>query len=133
VVKNLFRIRPAGKRQLPPDQEDAVIVMDGSGSVGSCEFGNGKKAIKNLMSYQQPGVDARYAMVTFSDAVRSDFGFLPQLKAVKKIIGVGFPNGFTNTQAGLAAALNLFKKGKNMLSQMHVFISTASYKYEAQN
>ena len=85
------------------------------------------------MSYQQPGVDARYAMVTFSDAVRSDFGFLPQLKAVKKIIGVGFPNGFTNTQAGLAAALNLFKKGKNMLSQMHVFISTASYKYEAQN
>jgi hypothetical protein len=106
--------------------------MDGSGSVGSCEFGNGKKAIKNLMSYQQPGVDARYAMVTFSDAVRSDFGFLKQSEAVKRIIGVGFPNGFTNTQAGLAAALNLFKTGKN-IAITAVFISTASYKYEAQN
>ena len=83
--------------------------MDGSGSIGSCEFENGKKAMKPLMEHVQPNLNAKYAMVTFASGVRKDFGFLPQLVAASKIESVTFPSGSTNTQAGLAQALNMFK------------------------
>ena len=85
--------------------------MDGSGSIGSCEFENGKKAMKSLMEFVQAGLDSKYAMVTFASGVRRDFDFLPQLKAATKIDAVKYPSGSTNTQAGLAEAFNIFKKG----------------------
>ena len=87
--------------------------MDGSGSIGPCEFGNGKKAMKNLLSYNQPGVDAKYAMVTFSSGYRRDFNFVSQSNAKFRITGVTYPGGSTNTQAGLADALDLFNTGKS--------------------
>ena len=114
LVKNLFHVRPAGKRAL--EEEDTVIVLDGSGSIGECEFDNGKKALKSLMEYDNPEVDEKYAMVTFSSDVREDFAFIPQPTAVYQIDGVKFPAGGTNTQAGLAAALELFKTGKSNTS-----------------
>ena len=88
-------------------------MMDGSGSIGACEFNNGKKALKALMQYEQPGKDAKYAMVTFALQARRDFNFLPQLDAAVKMSGVKFPRGPTNTQAGLAEAFDLFITGKN--------------------
>ena len=109
VVTNVFRIQPGGKRQM--QLEDVVIVMDGSGSIGQCEFGNGKKAMKNLLEYDQPGVDAKYGMVTFSSSFRRDFNFVPQSDAKLRIAGVTYPGGSTNTQAGLADALDLFNTG----------------------
>lgn len=111
VVSNFLRIRPGGKRNV--DLEDVVIVMDGSGSIGNCEFGNGKKAMQSLMELKQSDIDAKYAMVTFSNNVRTDFDFSPQLDAARKISSVTFPSGSTNTQAGLAQALNLFVSGEN--------------------
>ena len=111
MVKNLFNIRPDGKRGI--QLEDIVIVMDGSGSVGECEFGNGKKAMKNLMEYAQPNTDTKYAVVTFGSGVRRDFNFLPQSVAAARISNVQFPGGWTNTQAGLAEALKLMKQGKS--------------------
>jgi hypothetical protein len=111
VITNILRVLPRGKRGVK--LEDVVVVMDGSGSIGSCEFNNGKKAMKSLMHFEQPAINAKYAMVTFANGVRRDFNFLPQLDAAAKISGVKFPSGGTNTQAGLAEALNLFKKGKN--------------------
>ena len=112
MITNLFRLRPGGKRQV--ELEDAVIVMDGSGSIGTCEFGNGKRALKNMVQYKTPGVDAKYAMVTFSNGASVNFNFLPQSKAATKIGDVIFPNGGTNTQAGLAEALGLFTRGKSI-------------------
>ncbi|CAB3993071.1 Hypothetical predicted protein [Paramuricea clavata] len=123
VITNILRIRPGGKRQVT--LEDVVIVMDGSGSIGACEFNNGKKAMKNLMGFEQPDVNAKYAMVTFSRTVRRDFNFLSQSDAVARISTVTFPSGSTNTQAGLAEALDLFnKEGRGFLSRKLVLLLT---------
>lgn len=109
VITNIFRIHPGGKRSVK--LEDVVIIMDGSGSIGQCEFNNGKKAMKSLMQYKQSSINAKYAMVTFANDVRRDFSFLPQLDAAIKIDGAKYPSGGTNTQAALAEALKMFKSG----------------------
>jgi uncharacterized protein YegL len=110
VITNILRILPGGKRGVK--LEDVVIVMDGSGSIGACQFSNGKKAMKSLMQYEQPGINARYAMVTFANRVKRNFNFLPQLVAAVNISAVRYTGGGTNTQAGLAEALKLLKTGK---------------------
>lgn len=115
LIANILRIRPGGKRLV--ELEDVVIVMDGSGSVRRCEFGNGKKAMQSLMEFKDPQKDAKYAMVTFNSNVRTDFDFLPQENAAKKVGSVNFPGGSTNTQAGLARASNLFASGENDRSE----------------
>ena len=102
LIKIFFRVSRRSKRQI--ELEDIVVIMDGSGSIGNCEFQNAKNASKGLMLFEQPGIDARYAAVTFASDVRRDFDFLPQLKAAAKISDAKFPGGWTNTQAGLAEA-----------------------------
>ena len=93
---------------------DNVIVMDGSGSVGDCQFNRGKVAIKNLMKSAneeaiKKGYDEKYAAVTFSTSAREDFKFFPYSTAKGWLTNkVHFPSGSTNTQAGLAKAMNLF-------------------------
>ena len=92
---------------------DNVIVMDGSGSVGNCEFKRGKVAIKNTMKSENAiavteGYDQKYAAVTFSTSASVNFKFLPYSTAVQKLSTINFPDGVTNTQAGLAEARNLF-------------------------
>lgn len=109
VITNIFRIHPGGKRSVK--LEDVIILMDGSGSIGECEFNNGKKAMKSLMQYKQSSINAKYAMVTFANNVRKDFDFLPQLQAATKIDDAKYLSGGTNTQAALAEAINIFKKG----------------------
>ena len=93
---------------------DNVIVMDGSGSVGDCEFKRGKVAIKNLMKSANKEAlkrryDEKYAAVTFSNSAREDFKFFPYDTEKTKLTNeVHLPSGSTNTQAGLAKAMNLF-------------------------
>ena len=92
---------------------DNVIVMDGSGSVGDCEFKRGKVAIKNMMQSVnaiavEEGYDEKYAAVTFSTSASQNFKFLPYSTAVQRLSMIDFPSGSTNTQAGLAEARNLF-------------------------
>ncbi|KAJ7379024.1 hypothetical protein OS493_018818 [Desmophyllum pertusum] len=72
------------KRQ-GPEIEDNVVVMDGSGLV-----------------------DAKYAAVTFSTSANVNFKFLPHSTAASEILKIPYPNGATNTQAGLAEAKKLF-------------------------
>ena len=115
VIKNILRVFSGIKRSVK--LEDVVIVMDGSSSIGSCEFDNGKKAMKSLMLYKQSEINAKYAMVTFSNDVKVNFNFWPQKMAAAKLQFVKFFGGSTNTQAGLAEALKLFKKGKQ---QCHI-------------
>ena len=93
---------------------DNVIVMDGSSSVRTdCEFRRGKVAIKNLMKSAnakavEKGYDEKYAAVTFSDSASVNFKFLKYSRAMQELSTIDFPSGFTNTQAGLAEAMNLF-------------------------
>ena len=92
-----------------PIIEDIVIVLDGSGSVGSCEFKKGKEALKHMMkTAHNPRFVSKYAAVTFASSVTVNFKFLSYLSAASKITNIPYPGGMTNTQAGLAEAKKLF-------------------------
>ena len=87
--------------------------MDGSGSVGDCEFKRGKVAIKNLMKSAnaiavEKRYDEKYAAVTFSTSASVNFKFLPYSTAERRLSMINFPSGAANTQAELAEARNLF-------------------------
>ena len=102
-----------GKRQVGTQLIDNVIVMDGSGSVGNCEFQRGKAAIKNMMKSANAVAvknkfDEKYAAVTFASSASVNFKFLPYSTAEQRLTMVQFPGGATNTQAGLAEAMKLF-------------------------
>ena len=88
---------------------DTVLILDGSGSVPSCEFSKAKEALKHMMStLNNPKSDSKFAAVTFSDTATVNFKFLPYLSAASEITMIPYPGGSTNTQAGLAKAKNLF-------------------------
>ena len=84
--------------------------MDGSASVKSDEFGKGKTALKHLMELEsESGSDTQYAAVTFSDSATVNFKFLPYATAANEIMKIPYPEGETNTQAGLEGAKKLFE------------------------
>ena len=94
-------------------KEDIVIVMDGSGSVGECEFNEGRKALTQVIEMcevNRNGVkySCWYAAVTFSSGAKRNFNFLPAAQASQKFGSISYPGGGTNTQAGLAEAYKLF-------------------------
>ena len=89
--------------------EDIVIVLDGSGSIGSCEFKKGKEALRHVMTTaHNPQYDTKYGAVTFADTATVNFKFLPYSSAASEITNISYPGGWTNTQAGLAEAKKLF-------------------------
>ena len=89
--------------------EDIVILMDGSFSIGGCEFGNGKKALHHMMGLAIDGrSDPKYAAVTFASSATVNFKFLPYSLAAKKIKNITYPGGGTNTRAALTEATRLF-------------------------
>lgn len=115
LMTNFLHIRPKFStdraRRASGSQyvEDIVIVMDGSGSIGSCEFNRGKKALQHMMQLASTiGSDTKYAAVTFASSVTVNFEFLPYSDSAKKIIQISYPGGSTNTQAGLVEAKKLF-------------------------
>ena len=91
-------------------KEDIVVVMDGSGSVGSCEFGKGQKALKYMMELasNKTTFDTKYAGVTFASSAAVNFKFLPYANSSNEIMKISYPGGATNTQAGLVEAKKLF-------------------------
>ena len=97
-----------GKRQF--GAEDIVVVMDGSGSIGRCEFDKGKIALSNMMELASasPGISTNYAAVTFATSAKVEFKFKPYTEAGNKIKDIQYPGGETNTQAGLMDAKKLF-------------------------
>ena len=104
---------PRRKRRAVTLLIDNVIVMDGSGSVGDCEFKRGKVAIKNMMKSAnaiavEEGYDEKYAAVTFSTSASQNFQFLRYSTAVQRLSMIDFPSGSTNTEAGLTKAMSLF-------------------------
>ena len=90
---------------------DVVIVMDGSGSVGKCEFDRGKAAMKNMIlsASADTSVDDKFAAVTFSSSARVNFKFLSPSAAQQRFMRISYPGGMTNTQAGLETAKTLFQ------------------------
>ena len=90
---------------------DVVIVMDGSGSVGGCEFERGKAAMKNLIlsASEDTRVDEKFAAVTFSSSAYVNFNFLSPSAAQQQLMRISYRGGGTNTQAGLEMAKTLFQ------------------------
>ena len=91
--------------------------MDGSGSIGSAHFEDGKTALRNMMKLEhESGNDTRYAAVTFSDTASVIFAFLSHAESAEEIMNLPYKGGGTNTQAGLSEAKKLFDdplSGKN--------------------
>ena len=88
-----------------------MVVLDGSGSIGRCQFKKGKKALKYMMKLAKntPTVDTKYAAVSYSNDAVVDFTFLPYSKAAKKTRRIRYVGGGTNTRDGLEKAAGLFK------------------------
>ena len=114
-MENFLHIgRPNGfvdrRRRAVNRFEDIVIVMDGSWSIGNCEFEKGKKALKNMLRFagSSSGYDSKYAVVTFSTNATVNFNFLSYSAASEGITQLSYPGGFTNTNYGLAEAKKLF-------------------------
>ena len=72
-----------------------MVVLDGSGSIGGCEFEKGKKALKYMMkmAMENPDVDTKYAAVSYSDDAVVDFDFLPYSEAANDITGIRYVGG----------------------------------------
>ena len=91
------------------DIVDTVIVLDGSSSVPYCDFSTAKEALKHMLkTLNNPKYDSKFAAVTFSDTATVNFKFLPYSSAASEIMKISQPSEYTNTQAGLAEAKNLF-------------------------
>ena len=103
LMSYFLNINPRTKRQKVI--EDIVVVMDGSGSIGSCEFTKGKKALQIMIGV---AYGAKVAAVTFASSATVNFNFMPYNLAANKMINIPYPNGGTNTQAGLTEAKKLF-------------------------
>ena len=88
-----------------------MVVLDRSGSIGRCEFGKGKKALKNLMKManENPNVDTKYAAVSYSNNAVVNFNFFRYSTAARRIMQIPYVGGGSNTQDGLEKAKRLFE------------------------
>ena len=109
-VKNFLRLSPSTVTKRQTGVEDVVAVLDGSSSIGSCEFEKGKTALSKVMGLtkKDPSIDTQYAAVTFASSATVNFKFLKGSAAAANIMKIRYPGGWTNTQAGLNEALKLF-------------------------
>ena len=119
-----------GRRKRSTRIEDIVVVLDGSGSIGRCEFGKGKKALKQVMKLAEknPTVDTKYAAVSYSNDAVVDFTFLPYSTAANDIMQIRYVGGGTNTQDGLEKAKRLFEDPSSGIYFRIVFISRKEIK-----
>ncbi|XP_068745207.1 collagen alpha-1(XIV) chain-like [Montipora capricornis] len=135
LMQNFLHIgRPNGfvdrrRRAVNRFFEDIVIVMDGSWSIGNCEFEKGKKALKYMLRLagSSSGYDSKYAVVTFSTNATVNFKFLSYSAVSERITQLSYPGGFTNTNSGLAEAKKLFdnpSSGRRPNSRKMVFLVT---------
>ena len=110
-MKNFLHLSPSTVTKRQTAVEDVVAVLDGSGSIGHCEFEKGKTALSYLMvsaKESNPAFDTQYAAVTFASSATVNFKFLKSVVAARNIMMIRYPGGGTNTQAGLNEALKLF-------------------------
>ena len=112
LMHNFLHIHPGDllRHKRAAILEDVVIVMDGSESIPICNFNNVKKGLRHMMLLAKYNrvYDTKYAAVTFGSSATVNFKFLPFASAAKRIMRIPYPDGATNTQAGLEEARKLF-------------------------
>ena len=115
LVTNFFRIplsylSQIGRSKRQVTQEDIVVILDRSGSIGDCNYKKAKQALKNLLDIaSEIGYDNRYAAVTFATDATTDFTFVANPDAGIKIKNLPYIPGSTNTQAALQEAKRVFE------------------------
>ena len=123
-VKNFLGLSPSSFAKRQTSKEDIIAVLDGSSSIGHCEFEKGKTALRYLMGSakeSKPAFDTQYAAVTFASSATVNFKFLKYAAAAANIMMIRYPGGGTNTQAGLNEALKLFKDaGSGIMPKCHL-------------
>ena len=123
-VKNYLHLSPSTAKKRQTSIEDIVFVLDGSWSIGYCEFEKAKAFLSNMMSsakQSNPTTDTKYAAVTFAGSATVNFKFLRYVAAARNVRLIHYPGGMTNTQAGLSEALKLFRNtGSGTVSIRHV-------------
>ena len=77
-------------------KEDIVLVMDGSGSVGSCQFNYGRDALAaSIKSCKEKelkcGPNCRIAAVTFASNAYVNFNFLASNQAINQVKLISYP------------------------------------------
>lgn len=85
--------------------------MDGSGSIGKCEFEEGKKAMMQLMEVCEADriTSCQYAGVTYSSRAAVSFNFKSPDDAIKEMSKIRYPGGETSTHEALEKADGLLK------------------------
>ena len=107
LVTNFFRIplsylSQIGRSKRQVTQQDIVVILDRSGSIGDCNYKKAKQALKNMLDIaSKVGYDNRYAAVTFASHATTDFKFVANPDAGIKIKNLPYIPGSTNTQAAL--------------------------------
>ena len=115
LVTNFFRIplsylSQIGRSKRQVTQEDIVVILDRSGSIGDCNYKKAKQALKNMLDIaSEMGYDNRYAAVTFATGATTDFNFVANPDAGIKIKNLPYIPGSTNTQAALQEAKRVFE------------------------
>ena len=91
ILDNFVRYRPGQSGKRAPPEEDLVVVMDASGSIRSCEFEEGRKAMAAMMkTCTQKGASCRFAGVTYSSFARKSFDFSTITKASQEIRAIPY-------------------------------------------
>ena len=115
LVTNFFRIplsylSQIGRSKRQVTQEDIVVILDRSGSIGDCNYKKAKQALKTMLDIaSEIGYDNRYAAVTFATGATTDFKFVANPVAGIKIKNLPYHPGSTNTQAALKEAKRIFE------------------------
>ena len=115
LVTNFFRIplsylSQIGRSKRQVTQEDIVVILDRSGSIGDCNYEKAKQALKTMLDIaSEIGYDNRYAAVTFASHATTDFTFVANPDAGIKIKNLPYIRGATNTQAALQEAKRVFE------------------------
>ncbi|XP_068744983.1 cartilage matrix protein-like [Montipora capricornis] len=87
--------------------QDVVIVLDGSGSAGRCEFEKVKEALNRTLETLYAS-NSKIAAITFSSSATVNFKFLDPSTAIERITQISFPGGGTNTAGALDKVMELF-------------------------
>lgn len=95
------------RRQTTEFNQDVVIVLDGSGSAGRCEFEKVKEALNRTLETLYAS-NSKIAAITFSSSATVNFKFLDPSTAIERITQIRFPGGGTNTAGALDKVMELF-------------------------
>ena len=115
LVTNFFRIplsylSQVGRSKRQVTQEDIVVILDRSGSIGDCNYQKAKQAMKYMLDIAlEAGYDNRYAAVTYASDATADFNFVAYPDAKIKMKNLPYIPGATNTQAALKEAKRVFE------------------------